>query len=263
MNVGLLGAGHIARALAEGWSLPGERPGRPERLTFFDVAPDRAAALAADTGGVAADDIGSLVEACDLVVVAVRPPQVEELLGEVGPLLGHRSLVSVAAGVRLKRLRAMLPDGARVGRMVPNVAAALGLGVFLFVPGTLGSSRDAIVGLFAAAGTVVELDEERFDVATAVAGCMPGYIARLAEAFIAAGEAGGLPRATAQELTLAGVRGAAAVVAAAGDPAAVVAAAATPGGMTAAGLAALDAHGIGGAVAAAVRAAAAQATLLA
>ena len=69
MNVGLLGAGHIARALAEGWSLPGERPGRPEGLTFFDVVPDVAAALAADTGGVAADDAAALVEASDTLVV--------------------------------------------------------------------------------------------------------------------------------------------------------------------------------------------------
>ncbi len=111
MNVGLLGAGHIARALAEGWSLPGERPGRPERLTFFDVAPDRAAALAADTGGVAADDVESLVAASDVVIVAVRPPQVQEVLAQIGPHLGSRALVSVAAGVPLERLVALLPDG--------------------------------------------------------------------------------------------------------------------------------------------------------
>jgi pyrroline-5-carboxylate reductase len=146
---------------------------------------------------------------------------------------------------------------------MPNVAAALGLGVFLFVPGSLGGARDGVAGLFGAAGTVVELEEERFDLATAVAGCMPGYVARLVDAFAEAGAARGLSPQAAVRLAAAGVHGAAAYVAAAGDPAAVVAAAATPGGMTAAGLAALEAHDIRGAVAAAVDAAAAQASRLA
>lgn len=260
MDVGLLGAGHIARALAEGWSLPGDRPGKPERLTFFDIAPDRAAALAADTGGVAADDLGSLVSASDLVIVAVRPPQMEDVIREVGALLGDRPLVSLAAGISLERLLSWLPGGASVGRVMPNVAAALGLGVFVLVPGTLGPAGDAVAGLLSCAGTVVEVAEEHLDVATAVASCMPGYVARFAEAFTDAGVAGGLPAPAARKVALAGMRGAAATVAAAGDPAAVMAAAATPGGMTAAGIAVLDEHDIGGTVHAAVKAAAAQAT---
>ena len=263
MNVGLLGAGHIARALAEGWSLHGDRPGRPERLTFFDVVPDAAAALAADTGGVAADDAVALVEASDTVIVAVRPPHVEPLLTEIGSALGDRALVSVAAAVRLARLTSALPAGARVGRVMPNVAAALGLGVFLFAPGTLGSARDGVAELFGAAGTVVELEEEWFDLGTAVTGCMPGYVGRLVEAFADAGAARGLQRDAAVRLAAAGMHGAAAYVAAAGDPAAVAAAVGSPGSMTAAGIAALDAHDIRGVVDAAVDAAVTEASRLA
>jgi len=263
MNVGLLGAGHIARALAEGWSLPGERRGSPERVVLFDLDRDRAETLAAATGGTAVASLADLVQASDVVVVAVRPPDVRGALADAGPLLGGRAVVSVAAGVSLEELQRALPAGARVGRIMPNVAAALGLGVFLFVPGSLGDGREAVADLFGAAGTVVEVEEARFDVATAVAGCMPGYVARLVEAFADAGAARGLSRATAEMLAAAGVHGAAAYVAAAGDLAAVTAAAATPGGMTAAGIAALEAHDIDGTVDAAVGAAAEQATRLA
>jgi pyrroline-5-carboxylate reductase len=263
MNVGLIGAGHIARALAEGWSRPGERADRLDRLTVFDLVPDRAAALAADAGGAAADDVPGLVRVADVVIVAVRPSDVAGVLAEIGPLLRGRALVSLAAGVSLATLRACLPHGVAVGRVMPNVAAALGLGVFLFVPGTLGDAREQVATLFGSLGTVVEVAEEHFDAATAVAGCMPGYVARLAEAFARAGEAAGLAPGTARVLALDGLAGAAALVAAEGDPAAVVAAAATPGGMTAAGIAALDAHDIGGAVSAAVEAAAARAARLA
>ena len=195
--------------------------------------------------------------------MAVRPSDVGGLLAEIGPLLQGRALVSVAAGVSLSALKARLPVGAAVGRVMPNVAAALGLGVFLFVPGALGEARGQVAALFGSLGTVVEVAEEQFDTATAVAGCMPGYAARLAEEFARAGEAAGLAPETALVLAVEGLRGAAALVAAEGDPAAVAAAAATPGGMTAAGIAALDAHDIGGAVSAAVEAAAAQAARLA
>jgi pyrroline-5-carboxylate reductase len=259
MNVGLLGAGHIARALAEGWSRAEAGPGRPDELTFFDVVPDRAAALAADTGGVAADDPAALVAASDLVILAVRPPQVDEALGEVATLLGGRALVSVAAGMRLARLEGLVPPNVPLGRMMPNVAAALGLGVFLYVPGTLGPATGPVRELFASAGVVVEVAEDDYDVGTAIASCLPGFVARFAEAFTAAGVAGGLDRETAAAISLGGLHGAGAVVAAAGDPAAVVTAAATPGGMTAAGIAALEAHDIDAAVAAAVKAAAATA----
>ena len=146
---------------------------------------------------------------------------------------------------------------------MPNVAAALGLGVFLFVPGTLGAAKEPVAELFESAGAVVEVTESEYDVATAIAGCMPGFVARMAEAFAAAGANGGLAPSTALQVSLGGLAGAAALVADEGDPAAVIATAATPGGMTAAGLAALDEHDIGGTIEAAVRAAAVKASGLA
>jgi len=123
---------------------------------------------------------------------------------------------------------------------MPNVAAALGLGVFLFVPGCLGADVAAVKELFALAGDVVEVDEAHFDAATAVAGCMPGIIAHLIDAFAASGVSHGLAADVATRLAISGVHGAAAIVAREGDPSAVVAATATPGGMTAAAVEMLE-----------------------
>ena len=232
MNVGLIGAGHIARALAEGWSRP-QVPGLPT-LFFFDVDAAKARGLAAASGGTAAVTAAALVAACDLVIVAVRPQHVEGVLQDIGAALSRRPLVSVAAGVTLARLQAALPAGARVARVMPNVAAALGLGVFLLVSGTLGPGAAAVEDLFALAGDVVAVDEALFDAATAVAGCMPGMIAFIVEAYAAAAVAHGLGEDVAMQLAVSGVHGAAAIVAREGDAAAVIAAAATPGGMTAA-----------------------------
>ena len=261
MNVGLIGAGHIAHALAEGWSRP-DVP-RPPSLVFFDVDAAKARELAAATGGKAAASAAELVAEADPVIVAVRPQHVEGVLQGIGVALGERPVVSLAAGVTLARLQAALPAGARVARVMPNVAAALGLGVFLFVPGTLGPRVVEVDDLFALAGEVVEVDEALFDAATAVAGCMPGIIAQLVEAFAAAGVAHGLAEDVAVRLSIAGVHGAAAIVAREGDPAAVLAAAATPGGMTAAAVEALEERELALAVDTAVAAAIARAKELA
>jgi pyrroline-5-carboxylate reductase len=254
VRVGLVGAGHIARALGLGWSRPG-LAGAPA-LTYLDVAPGQAARVAQDTGAGVASTIADLIDRSDLIVVAVRPQHVAEVLAEAGPLLGGRPLVSVAAGVSMDEVKAALPVGAQAARVMPNVAAALGLGVFLFVPGTLGEQEQTVEQLFALAGDVVVLDEEHFDSATAVAGCMPGMLAMLVRDFARAGERRGLDADVARRLAIAGVHGAAAVIAREGDPEAVIASAATPGGMTAAAIAKLEERELADAVALAVHAAA-------
>jgi pyrroline-5-carboxylate reductase len=254
MKVGFVGAGHIARALGRGWSRPGLSD--PPRLTYLDVSAEAASRAARETGADAAEDLAGLVAASDVVVVAVRPQHVAGVVAEAAELLGSRALVSVAAGVSLEELRGALPPDARVGRVMPNVAAALGLGVFLFVPGTLGDHEQAVRALFARAGEVVALDESEFDSATAIAGCMPGMLALLVRDFGRAGEQRGLDEDVARRLAIAGVHGAAAVIAREGDPDAVIASAATPGGMTAAGIAALEERDVAAAVALAVNAAA-------
>jgi pyrroline-5-carboxylate reductase len=254
MRVGFIGAGHIARALGQGWSRP-ELAGAPA-LTYLDVSAEAAESASAATGAAVASGLADLIERSDVVVVAVRPQHVEAVLAEVAPLLGARALVSVAAGVTLQELRAALPEHARVARVMPNVAASLGLGVFLFVPGTLADQESAVQGLFALAGDVVVLDEMHFDSATAVAGCMPGILAMLVRDFGRAAERRGLEPDVARRLAIAGVHGAAAVIAREGDPDAVIASAATPGGMTAAAITAFEERDIAEAVALAVHAAA-------
>ena len=254
MRVGFIGAGHIARALGQGWSRP--ELSAPPELAYLDVSADAAAQAAAATGAAVASGLGELVGASDVVVVAVRPQHVAGVLAEAAPLLGSRALVSVAAGVSLDEIRAALPADARAARVMPNVAAALGLGVFLFVPGTLGEREAQIEQLFGLAGEVVRLDESAFDSATAVAGCMPGMLAMLVRDFGRAGERRGLDAGVARRLAIAGVHGAAAVIAREGDPDAVIASAATPGGMTAAAITALEERQIAEALALAVQAAA-------
>src|SRR5665647_2488321 len=183
-------------------------------------------------------------------------PSAAATLGITRPTLTSAGSASCRrVSVPLTRLQDALPADVKVGRVMPNVAAALGLGVFLLVPGSLNGRAPEVAGLFALAGEVVEMDEGAFDAATAVAGCMPGMLAYLVTAFAAAGRESGVPADVSVRLAVAGVHGAAALIAREGDPAAVTAAAATPGGMTAAGIEALEDHRVAAAVRAAIAAA--------
>jgi len=260
MNAGLLGAGHIARALAEGWHRASEASGPGPILHVYDPRASSSATLAAEFGARVCSSPAELVAACDVVVLAMRPPDVAAALREVAPALQGRSLVSLAAAVPLADLRAGLAPGAAVARVMPNVAAAIGRGVFLFVVGTLSAEQAATVrALFELAGTVVEVPESLFDAATAVAGCGPGFTALFIEALAEAGVANGIDETMARDLAIAAVAGSADLVAREGDPVAVRTAIATPGGMTAAGVDVLEARGTREAIAEAVAAAIARA----
>lgn len=235
MNIGFIGAGHIAKAMARGWAAC---PGGPS-LHFYDVAPGLAAELAAAARGHVCDSLPGLVRASDLVLVAVRPQHVAEVLAAAGPHLDERGIVSLAAGVTLGRVQSGLPASVRAGRVMPSIAAELRLGVFLYVPGTLGDLASPFEEALNLIGTTLELDEALFDEATAVSGCMPGFMAHIVDSFAVAGRNGGLDEQTATRLAVAAAHGSAALVAKVGDPTAVMAATATPGGMTSAGLARL------------------------
>ena len=260
MRAGLLGAGHIARALAEGWHSTTVVSGARPELFVYDPVDERARALASDFAARACTTPAELAGLCDAVVLAMRPADVAGALAALAPALGDTAVVSVAATVPLAALLGGLPPGARVARVMPNVAAAVGQGVFLLVPGTLSAGQmDEVAGLFGLAGMVVEVSEEEFDAATAVAGCGPGFTALFVEALAEAGEAGGLPPELARRLAIGGVAGSAALLARDGDPVALRRAIATPGGMTAEGVDVLEARDLRGALAAAVAASVARA----
>jgi pyrroline-5-carboxylate reductase len=232
--------------------IPADR--RPH-VSFYDIVAEAAAHAARGCGGTVAATADQLVSTSDIVVLAVRPPEVRAVLGSIGEELRRRPLVSLAAGVGLAELQELLPAGSRVGRVMPNVAAAVGAGVFLLVGGSLGPSLSRLHSLFSVIGAVVEIAESSFDAATAISGCGPGYVALFMEALENAGVAAGLEPPAARALSTGAFVGTAELVRSGRAPAAVRAAICSPGGMTAAGIDSLENSGVRAAITAAVDAA--------
>jgi pyrroline-5-carboxylate reductase len=255
LNVGLLGCGHIASALAQGWASLGSPAQSGVTLWGYDIRPEASAQLAASTGLTAAASPEELADHADVLVIAVRPTEVPTALTAVRAHLQGHPIVSLAAGVSIASLLGELPKGALVGRAIPNVAVERMCGLVVWADGTLRERATELRALFAPLGTVVDVPEHLFEEATVVAACGPGFAALFIEAFEEAGVAVGLDWQTSSELALGAVAGTVELVRHTGDTGGVRRAVSTPGGMTIAGIEQLELARLRPALMAAVRAA--------
>jgi pyrroline-5-carboxylate reductase len=242
MQLGFIGAGNMASALARGWDEP---------VLCTDSGSGRAAALAQELGGEALASNRELAERADVVILAHKPAQLGEVAGEIAD--AAKAVVSLLAGATQADVRAVYPN-TPVLRVEPNTPAEVGHGVLAFaIPDAPVDEQlhAAIKDRFAELGTVVEVPERLMVVAGASSGVAPAYWALLVEAWVDAAVRRGMPVATAQELVIGGMAGTAELLQRryGGDTLALRRAVASPGGTTARGLAALERGGVRAALA--------------
>jgi pyrroline-5-carboxylate reductase len=241
MNVGLIGCGNMARALARGW-------GRP--VLCFDPVAERAQALARETGGEALTSAAAVAKEADLVVLCHKPAQLQEVARELAPLA--KAVASILAATPLGALKAAYV-GLPLYRFLPSLAVEVRRGAVVQAAdaqreATLSGS-DTLDGqvreLFAELGTLVTLEDSLVDVAMGLMSCAPAYIALVAEAQVDAGVRRGIPSAQASALVTETLAGTAELLRARDhDTLAVRREVASPGGTTARGLDALERGGV-------------------
>jgi pyrroline-5-carboxylate reductase len=237
MQVGFIGSGNMARALARGWGDP---------VLCTDGGSGRARALAAEVGGEALTSNRELAERADLVILAHKPAQLAEVAWEAAG--AAKAVVSLLARTPLADLRGAYP-GVPVFRVEPNTAVEVRRGVLAFAESdavdTDPALRDRVKELFGRVGTVVEIPERLISVAGACSGVGPAYWALLVEAWVDAAVRRGMPAGQASQLVTETMAGSAELLRAqGGDTLAVRRAVASPGGTTARGLAALERGGV-------------------
>jgi pyrroline-5-carboxylate reductase len=214
-------------------------------MLFFDPDSERARSLADELGGEVVASNGELAERADVVLLAVKPGALQQAAGE---LAGAKSVISILGATALEDVQTAFPN-AEVGRVMPNVAVEVGSGV-LCIAGEFSSEVREKLG---ALGSVVELPDSQFDLATAVMACSPAYFALVAEALADAGAAAGLDEKLVEKLVVEAAAGTGSLMRIR-HPADVRVSVTSPGGSTEAGLDALDREGARQAFAAAVRA---------
>ena len=248
--LGLIGSGNMAGAMVRGW-VRGD-PAMASRLLVTDRGSGRAAALAEAHGVRRVESNAELVREADVVVLCVKPVDVERVLREVSELITRDvAIASVAAGVRTAAIETILDVDAPVFRFMPNVGVGVGQGTLAYAPGRFidTSAERVVLEQFRLLGEVVPLDERQFDAATALSGSGPAFLGLIVEAFEDAGIVSGLSYVQARQLILSTISGTAALLReedlAAGELRRMVT---SPGGTAAAGLAELERRGVRGAI---------------
>lgn len=264
LTVGFLGAGRMATALAAGWLRAGLLTANG--VFASDPMANARSAFQNETGRAAGDDNAAVLRAADVLILAVKPQSMADLLREVGPLLEKRHLViSIAAGVTLRQLSAGFGEATRLVRVMPNTPCLVGESATGYTPGPTATADDAaLVGrLFDAVGRAVRVSENLLDAVTGLSGSGPAFVYVMIEALADGGVKVGLPREVALALAAQTVLGSARMVLETKQhPGALKDAVASPGGTTIAGLHALERAGVRGAIMDAVEAAAKRATEL-
>ena len=255
-QISFLGGGNMARAMIQGLLRDGFAA---SQLRVGEPVAAQRAALEHEYSVTALADNHAVVVGADLVVLAVKPQQVPELLSELAPTLTRRRplLLSIAAGLRVADLAALCPR-LPIVRAMPNRAALVGAGATALyaTPAVDPAARALAAQVCGATGVAVWVERESdLDIVTALSGSGPAYFFLLAEHLATAAASQGLDSATAQLLARQTLCGAGALAAGTMTLAEQRAAVTSKGGTTAAALAALQAGGFDKLVAAAVAAA--------
>jgi pyrroline-5-carboxylate reductase len=234
MRVGLIGAGNMASALARGWGDP---------VLCTDALPGKAQALVRELGGHELANNAQLAGAADVLFLCHKPDQLEAVAAQVEGNEDGKAVVSILAGVPLEALRSAYPCASKVIRIMPNVAVEIQRGVICWAAES--DASDDVRALLERVATVVDVPERLIEVATAIQGVGPAYVALFIEAQVDAAVRLGMPPRMAVELATATTEGSAALLAARDfDTLQLRRSVTSPGGVTARGLAALEEGGL-------------------
>jgi pyrroline-5-carboxylate reductase len=168
-----LGGGRITGALVAGLRLA--KYDKP--IVVHDRHPNKLRQLKKQFGVAAESNLRGAVERAGLLIIAVRPDSVRELLPEIGSVDRPLTLVSLAAGIPLSKLRARLRSSARWARAMPSPACRSGRGLtaLTFDQAFPRKAKAEVRSFFEKVGTVLEISESQFDAFTVTYSSSHGY----------------------------------------------------------------------------------------
>ena len=248
-KLAVLGAGKLGGILLRAYLKQGLFSSKRVAATVGHA--ERAAALAKELGISVTTENRAAVKGADVVLLTVKPQRVGEVLQEIAPEIGARTLiVSVAASVPTSYLEQQLAAAGRgkhseiaVVRAMPNTPAAVGCGMTAICPGAHAAREHLEIArrMFDAVGRTIVLDEKHMDAVTGLSASGPAFAYIILESLAEAGVKVGLPRDVATLLAAQMMKGAASVVLETGDhPALLKDAVTTPAGCTIDGILELE-----------------------
>ena len=219
-RIGFIGTGHMARALARGF-LKTEFVAK-EQIFGYDINPQAIQRFAEQTGGGKTASIKDLVAGSDVVFLAVKPQQMNEVLHAIGSLraLGLNPLwITIAPGIPIRTYLKEIGNIARLVRVMPNTPCLVGEGVcgFCVSEGIKPDDVQITTDLLSTVGIAIQFPERQLDAVAGLSGSGPAYVYMMIEAMADGGVKMGLSREHALQLAANTIQGAAKVLLHTGD----------------------------------------------
>lgn len=210
-TIGFIGAGNMGETLLGG--LISSNQSKPEDIICSDVRVSRLEELAKQYGIRTTTDNKEIVNASDIIIYAVKPQIIAEVLKETADILDMSKLIiSIAAGVPMAAIEALLHKDLRLIRSMPNVCVAVKEGATAIAAGAHAKPEDIdmAMAIFNSVGRCIFLKENYLlDAVTGLSGSGPAYIFMIVDALADAGVKMGLSRQDARLLSCQTVLGAA------------------------------------------------------
>ncbi len=259
MKIGFIGGGNMAGALIGG--LAG-RLTAGANIHVVDPNPDALVRLQQQFGVSAAPQIDAAIARSDVIVLAIKPQQMKEVVAQLKPHVSSQLVLSIAAGIRGSDLSRWLSGHQAIVRTMPNTPALIGKGItgMVALAGVSQAQHDAADAIMRAVGETVWIDDESLiDAVTAVSGSGPAYVFYFIEAMQQAAFEMGLSAEQGNALAIATFAGAAELAASSADPVSVLRERVTSkGGTTYAALTSMEQSGVKESIVRALKAAAAR-----
>jgi len=255
-HVSFIGGGAMATAIASGIGAAKLVP--YSQMSISDIRTDTPSLRQLSSKGVRVEQHGNRVVAsrANVLILATKPDVLLPVLRELDPassscIKPDTIIVSIAAGLKLSQIEAVLPPRSKVIRTMPNTPMLVGCGACAYALGSNATKEDGeiVQKLLESIGLVVRVAEKDLDGVTGLSGSGPAFVFLFLEALMDGGVRAGLSREVATKLAAQTVMGAAKMVLEAGKhPAQLKDQVTSPGGTTIAGVHALESRAFRGIV---------------
>ncbi len=232
-KIGFIGAGNMAFALAKAV----KKNKLAKAIIASDVRKERLDFVKKELGISVTNDNKEVIKKSDIIFLAVKPQIMDGVLDEIKGCVDGKLVISIAAGVRLKKLEGKLKK-AKIVRVMPNTPCLVGEMAAGFAVGKKVKDNDikVVEEILNSAGKAFYLKEDMLDAVTGLSGSGPAFVARLIEGLIEGGVRSGLSKDVATELALQTFKGTAKLLQESGMTAdELVKMVSSPGGTTVAG----------------------------
>ena len=175
-KIGIIGCGNMGGAIAKGIISSNLIPA--SNLCLYDIDKEKRNYLINTLSAKMMNSPGELADFCNIMLVAVKPQDFEDVRRVIWDMLDNSKLViSIAAGITLKHIHKYLKKDVRIARVMPNIAGLVnqGISALCYNNFTTPGDKELVRRIFMSIGDIVEVEEDHMDIITAISGSGPAY----------------------------------------------------------------------------------------